>query len=86
MRYLDPISLDQKKDILNLYFSTIAPKIVGMKNNSDIVIRVFEYYATFWSSYNRLRQDFQLPTLRTLRRITLKVSKHNERSFFTNCI
>ena len=56
-------------------------KIVGIKYSSDIVIRAFEYFATSRTLYNRFRDDFQLPSLATLGRMTSKVSKVNEKSF-----
>ena len=40
------MTFDHRKDILNLHFSVMAPKIVGMKYSSFIVIHDFEYYAT----------------------------------------
>ena len=59
----------------------MAPKMVGIKYSSDIVIPTFGYYAISQILYNRLRDNFQLPALATLRRITSKVSKLNEKSF-----
>ena len=60
----------------------MAPKMVGIKYRSDMIIRAFGYYATSRTLYYRLRDDFQLPSLVTLRRMTPKVSKLNEKSFF----
>ena len=70
-----------KKNILSQQFLAMAPKMVGIKYSSDIVIHAFGYYATSWTLYNRLRDDFQLPSLATLGRMTSKVSKLNEKSF-----
>ena len=53
--------------------------MIGIKYSSDIVIRAFGYYATSRTLYNRLRDDLQLPSLTTLRRIMSKVSKLNEK-------
>ena len=58
----------------------MAPKMVGIKYSSDIVIRAFGYNAT--SMYNRLRDDFQLPSSATLGRMTSEVSKLSENFFF----
>ena len=60
--------------------STMAPKMVGIKYSSDTVIRAFGYFATLRTLHNRLRDDFQLPSLAALRRMTSKVSKLNEKS------
>lgn len=85
IRYLNSMGFDHKKAILSQHFLAIVPKIVGMKDSSDIVIHASEYYATSRSLYNQLRQDFQLPSIETLRRMS-KVSKLNEKSFFAICI
>ena len=79
--YLNSMAFDHKKNILSQQFLTMAPKIVGIKYSSDIVICAFGYYATSWTLYNRLRDDFQLPSLATLGRMTSKVSKLNKKSF-----
>ena len=55
--------------------------MVGIKYRSDIVMCAFGFDATSRTLYNRLRDDFQLPSLATLGRMTLKVSKLNEKSF-----
>ena len=83
IRYLNSMVFDHKKNILSQQFLAMSPKVVGIKYSSDIVIRAFWYYATSRTSYNRLREDFQLPLLATLGRITSKVSKLNEKSFLS---
>ena len=59
----------------------MAPKMVGIKYSSDIVIRVFGYYATSLTLYDRLRDDFQLPSFAAFGRMTSEVLKLNEKSF-----
>ena len=46
-----------------------------------MVIYAFRYYATSRTLYNRLRNNFQLPSLAILGRMMLKVTKLNEKSF-----
>ena len=75
------MAFDHKKNILSQKSLAMAPKIVGIKYSSDIVIRAFGYNATSLTLYNRLRDDFQFRSLVTLGRITSKVSKLNEKSF-----
>ena len=82
IRYLNSMAFDYKKIILSQQFLAMAPKMVGIKYSSDIVIHAFGYYATSRTLYNRLRDNFQLPSLATLGRITSKVSKLNEKIFF----
>ena len=46
-----------------------------------IIIRAFEYFCTSRTLYNKLRQDYALPSTRTLTRITSKVGKLEEGRF-----
>ena len=69
IRYLNSMAFDHKKNILSQQFLAMTPKIVGIKYGSDIVIHAFGYYATSQTLYNKLRDDFQLPSLATLGRI-----------------
>ena len=49
---------------------------VGEKKYSvETIIRAFEYFALSRSPYNRLREDFELPSVRTITRITSRVNK-----------
>ena len=73
--YLNSMAFDHKKNILSQQSLAMAPKMVGIKYSSDIVICTFGYYATSRIFYNRLRGDLQLPSLVTLIRITSKASK-----------
>ena len=78
--YLNSITFDHKKNILSQQFLAMAPKMVGIKYSSDIVILTFGYYTTPRTLYDRLKDDFQLPSLVTLGRMTSKVS--NLKIFF----
>ena len=63
----------------------MGSKVVGKPVYScEVIIRAFEYFATSRCLYNRLRKDYQLPSIPTLTRITSKVSKLNESSFLNN--
>ena len=46
--------------------------------------RALEYFATSRSLYSRLQQDFQLPNIRTLTRITSKVGEVTETEFLAS--
>ena len=59
------MAFDHKKNILSQQFLAMTPKMVEIKYSSDIVIHAFGYYATSRTLYNRLRNDFQLPSLAT---------------------
>lgn len=47
----------------------------------ETIIRAFEYFTTSRALYQRLRIDFQLPSVQTLTRITSKVAKLDEETF-----
>ena len=61
-----------------------------MKYSDDTIIPSFEYFALSRSAYNRLREDFELPSVRALTRITSRVNKLDDnlfiRKMFQNCI
>ena len=46
-----------------------------------MIVRAFEYFCTARSLYHRLREDFKLPSIQTLTRITSRVSKLTEGTF-----
>ena len=47
----------------------------------EIMVRAFEYFATSRALYNRLKDDYKLPSIRTLTRVTSKVSKISDANF-----
>ena len=60
----------------------MAPQTVGFHvYGPKIIVRAFEYFATSRSLYNRLRNDYKLPSITTLTRVTSKVSKINQNAF-----
>ena len=52
----------------------------------EVVTRAFEYFATSRSLYSRLAKDYQLPSIRTLTRITSKVGSQDDTSFLQNVL
>jgi hypothetical protein len=84
IRFLNCLELDDKKEIIQQQLQAMGTQHVGKPlYNSEIIIRAFQYFATSRSLYQRLRQDFQLPSVQTLTRITSKVAKLDETSFST---
>ena len=75
IRNLNSMAFDHMKNILSQHFLAMAPKMVGIKYSSDIVLHAFGYYATSQIFYNRLGDNFQSPSLATLGRMTSKVLK-----------
>ena len=49
--------------------------------SQELVVRAFQYFPTSRGLYNRRRIDYQLPSIKTLTRITSKVSALNETCF-----
>ena len=76
LRYLNFLEVTRKKDVLHQQLSSMGLTYVGEKKYSDeTIIRAFEYFALSRSAYNRLRENFELPSVRTITRITSRVNK-----------
>ena len=50
----------------------------------NAIVRAFEYFSMSKSLYKQLRNDFQLPSISTLQRITSRVSKDDEIQLLTH--
>ena len=82
VRYLDSLPIDQKKAVLKQHMEVMAPQIVGKKvYESEILIRAFDYFVRSRSLYNRLRDDYKLPSVSTLTLLTPQVTKLDDSSF-----
>lgn len=58
---------------------------VGEKRCSiDTLVRPFEYFVLLWSTYICLWQDFQLPSISTLTKVTCKVKTINDLAYMNN--
>nr|XP_047136892.1 uncharacterized protein LOC124813634 [Hydra vulgaris] len=74
-RYLNTLIKSNKVNVLQEHFDAMSPVIVGKKKyNPEIIIRAFEYYSLPRSLYDRLRQDYQLPSISLLQKITSKIN------------
>ena len=47
----------------------------------EVIVRAYEYYATSRTTYNRLRNDYKLPSVRVLQNITSKVNNLSDKKF-----
>ena len=82
VRYLDSLPIDQKKAVLKQHMEVVAPQIVGKKvYESEILIRAFDYFVRSRSLYNRLRDDYKLPSVSTLTLLTPQVTKLDDLSY-----
>ena len=75
VRYLFCLEIDQKKSVLLEQVTSMSSLIqVGDKKYTPaVIVRAFEYFVISRSLYKRLREDFELPSIPTLTRITSHV-------------
>ena len=74
LRILRNTSFYSKKDVIKQQISPMGLTIVGEKKyKMYTAIRVFEYVSLSSLCYNRLRQDFQLASMKKLTRLTSSV-------------
>ena len=52
----------------------------------EMAVRAFEYVSTARALHSRIAQDYQLPSIRTLTRITSKVSKVDKTKFLLDIL
>ena len=50
----------------------------------DIIVRAFQYFVTSRSLYHQLREEYELPSIKTLTRITSKIAKIGNEDFYAN--
>ena len=50
-----------------------SSNIFEQKYSPEVIVRAFEYFARSRSLHNQLRNDFQLPSIATLARITSNI-------------
>ena len=68
----------EKRWLLEQIFALSSLVHVGDKKyKAETIIRAFEYFARSRTLYNRVREDYELPNISTLMRLTSKVNKIN---------
>ena len=84
--FLNAIEKSHKKEILLEQISAMNSLVhVGdRKYECTTIIRAFEYFATSRTLYNRLREDYELPSVKTLTRLTSKVNKTDDTQLLKN--
>ena len=87
IRYLSHKESCHKIDIIMEQHS-ITGKSNGNKYlySTDTITRAFEYYATSRTLYKRLCDDFQLPNIVLLQRLTSKCSKKDDEQYITSIL
>ena len=82
IRFLNFKELNNKVAVMIEQMAAMSATPACTKNyDADIIVRAFEYFSTCRSLYNRLRVDYQSPSIQTLTRLTSKVSKLSEANF-----
>ena len=85
IQYLSELEMTHKKKILFDQLFVTDKKGGNEKLYSpEMTTRAFECFAISRSFYFRLQQDFQLPNIRTLARITSNVGKVAETEFLAS--
>lgn len=59
----------------------MSPQRIRTGHDSDMLIMAFEYAVISQSLYNRLQDDFKLPSLRTLTALASEVTKLDDFNF-----
>ena len=82
IRFLSSKEVTHKSKIL-LQQVSVTDRNSGQEKlySTEMIMRAFEYFSTSRALYSRIAQDYQLPSIRTLTRITSKVSKVDETKF-----
>ena len=82
LRYVKSREREQKVNVLLNQLSVSGKKTVGKSiYPPEMISRAFEYFCISRSLYDRLCKDFQLPSIRTLTRITSKTSSLDDTDF-----
>ena len=85
IRFLDMIEINNKKDVLHQQMVSMKSTCVGEKKyNLESIIRAFQYFATSRATYKILRNDYQLPSIQLLTRLTSKVKNIEDDIFLKN--
>ena len=84
VRFLKNHSSTRKETVLHQQVSAVGVKSVGERKFSDATIeRAFGYFALSRTAYNRLRQDFDLPSVTTLTRMTSSTKRYDDVAFYS---
>ena len=82
IRFLSKKELSQHEKVLKQQINSMKPPHVGKKVYDPAILqRSFNYYATSRALYRKLREDYKLPSEKTLSNLTSKVNKLSDRNF-----
>ena len=82
IRYLTNIELSIKKQVIVESLSSMKVLSIGdTLYSSNTIVRAFEYFSVSRALYKQIRNDYQLPSVSTLQKLTSKASKLNNDEF-----
>ena len=82
IRYLINVELSIKKQVIVESLSSMKVLSIGdTLYSSNTIVRAFEYFSVSRALYKRIRNDYQLPSVSTLQKLTSKASKLNNDEF-----
>lgn len=82
IRFLSSAEISHKQEVVHQLFDSMGVTYVGNKKYStESITRAFEYFSISRSLYERLRQDFELPSRSTLTRLTSRVKSLDDFTF-----
>lgn len=71
-----------KVQVLHQQIALMAPVKVGTRlYNAETVVKAFDFFVTSRALYSKLRNEYKLPSIRTLTRITSSISKQEDSAF-----
>ena len=83
LQYLENLEVDKKKVLVSGIVVSMGVTYVAEKRYSiDKLVPTFKYFVLSQSTYNHLRQDFQLPSISTLTKMTYKRKQLYSHSFY----
>ena len=86
LRFLQHLELTHHKKVLHQQIQAMSQSTVAERKYSvETTIRAFEYFSLSRSGYNRFRRDFELPSTKTLSRLT-SITKSTDDYKFVNAI
>ena len=84
IRFLKNIVFSRKETVLHEQAAAMGIKGVGeRKFSNSAIVQAFGYFALSRTSYNRLRQDFELPSIATLTRMTSSTKQYDDIGYYS---
>ena len=82
IRFFNSLEIDNQKNVIQQQVTAMAPQTVGFHvYGPKIIVRAFEYFATSRSLYNRIRNDYKLPSIQLLLELRQKSQRLTKMHF-----